>query len=253
MQKHRILLASAVLACAPLGCATVSDIFNEPPAETQRTEPAEERDGTAQRRTERPEPRQRTAEQREAREEARERQQQIAREEAREREEREARPDRRTSQREAAREEARERAERAGDRSQARLARDYIAASSCPMQVDGARVSMVDIVDGIALDFQAEDDDDVEQIQERARRLASTQRQVSSTRDIDDPDLEALPPARVEYDIQRQGARIEFKVDSQAELNQLRTQLRERISIMNDENQCPRDFMAMRSRSGRAG
>lgn len=250
MQRTCVLLAAAGIACAPLGCQTVSDVFNEPPAEPQRTEREAERE--AEERAERAERVDRDDEDvREARRERMERMEEE-REEAR-RERRERREDRREARREARRD-AEERAERAGERSRSRLARDYVAASSCPVAVDGARVSMVDIVDGIALEFTAEREEDTDAVRERARRLMRTQREVRSARDVDDPELEALPPARVEYDVQPEGARIEFKVERESDLRDLRAQLRERMDILRDEGECPRDFMTMRTRSeGRAG
>lgn len=254
MQRHRILLVTAAIACAPLGCQTVSDVFNEPPRE-QQTERAEEEDESEARRAERPSDRDdarrgRTREAQEAREEARERQrQEAARERRAERREtrEEAREDAREEIREKARERTQERSERMSERRRTTLARDYITPASCPVQIEGARVSMIDIVDGIALDFRAASDEDTAAVQERVRRLMDTQREVRSAADVDDPDLEALPPARVEYDMQRQGARIEFKVDNQADLRDLRAQLRERISVLREEGECPRHFMTMLS------
>lgn len=241
MQRTCVLLAAAGVACAPLGCQTVSDVFNEPPADTQRTE-REEEAREAERRAERE---REDEEAREARRERVERRDEALREEEREEARREAR--RRADERVDDRGER----ERRGARRQAR---EYIASSSCPVAVDGARVSMSDINDGIALEFRAEDDADREAVRERARRLMNTQREVRSARDVDDQELEALPPARVEYDIQPDGARIEFKVDRESDLRELRTQLRERIAILRDEGECPRDFMTMRTRrSGRAG
>ncbi len=247
MQRQRIVLVTAAIACAPLGCQTVSDVFNEPPADPQRAERDERVDSD----DDDDDTRTRDAGSRAARERAK-RDVREGRRESRERQaRRQAREDARAEQR--GERQRGERGDRRLDRSRVR-ARDYIAASSCPARVEGTRVSMVDVVDGIALEFTAASEEDARAVQERARRLMNTQREVASARDVDDPELEALPPARVDYDIQDEGARIEFKVDSEADLRELRTQLRRRVDILKEEGECPRDFMTMLPvASGRAG